>query len=155
MFSEQRWHLPAILLLPRLVFGDVLSVRVQTRLRIDQASGKVVYQVGGWVWVWGWKGAEALALQCTPALRRTGCMLLAHPGRRVRNLTRLPPAPPTPGLQVGPRGQLDLRARAAAPAVGSVPAAHPRAAAPLVNADWDPGGAGAGTCTAALPCAQA
>ncbi|GBG00139.1 hypothetical protein Rsub_12830 [Raphidocelis subcapitata] len=55
VFSEQRWHLPAILLLPRLVFGDELCVRVQSLLRIDPASGgKVVYQsdtVDNWLFL--------------------------------------------------------------------------------------------------------
>lgn len=45
IMSEQRWVLPTLLLLVRLVFGDALTVRVSTTLRIDPRSGKVISQV--------------------------------------------------------------------------------------------------------------
>lgn len=42
--SEQRWVLPTLLLLVRAVFGDVLSVRVTSTLKIDPSSGRVIAQ---------------------------------------------------------------------------------------------------------------
>ncbi|KAI8471252.1 MAG: hypothetical protein J3K34DRAFT_418073 [Monoraphidium minutum] len=41
VMSEQRWHLPALLVLVRWVFGDVLTVRVSS---ISPATGRVVHQ---------------------------------------------------------------------------------------------------------------
>ncbi|KIZ06504.1 hypothetical protein MNEG_1451 [Monoraphidium neglectum] len=52
MVSQQRWHLPTLLVLVRWVFGDVLSIHVTTTLTVDPDTGRLLHQqdvVNNWL----------------------------------------------------------------------------------------------------------
>lgn len=51
ILSNQRWHLPSLLVLVRWVFGDILCVRVTSTITIDPITGRVVDQRD---WVHNW-----------------------------------------------------------------------------------------------------